>query len=278
MIHKMSTKSIRRLAIVLPIVLIVLMPISVHSAAHIVAIKKLQTLISSATVPTVEETAEEEAITIDEFLLDDIVVEPLTVSPVPWNTKLSSRFGIRQERSTGQRTFHAGLDFIAPLGTPVLAVRAGIVEKVARNRQRNNGFSGYGNAIVIYHEDEDLWSFYAHMHRIDVTPGERVNAGDMIGRIGATSNRLYRDMAIHLHFEIRKRDRNDKAPFPGIYRRNNLNPERWLATHGIKYNRRGFLEMPESFVPETGVETDRTLVASQVTSTMSSSQPNIAAK
>ena len=161
--------------------------------------------------------------------------------PLPERDRLSSSYGWRKSRRTGKRTFHAGLDFHAKKGTPVYAVRSGIVEKVLRNTRRKNGFSGYGNAVVIYHPDEDRWSFYAHLDKTTVKAGARVLAGQTIGHVGNTNNGRFPGMGVHLHFEARVRTKSGVSPFPGAYRKNNRNPKRWLARHGVKYNRRGRL-------------------------------------
>ncbi len=165
----------------------------------------------------------------------------VTRSPLPVNMRLSSHYGTRPGRRSGRPTFHAGIDFQAPRGTPVFAVRAGIVERVVYNRQRRNGFAGYGNAVVVYHEDEDIWTFYAHLDAVVVNEGDMMFAGAVLGRVGNTNNRRFRGMGVHLHFEVRQRAANGDSPFPGAYRRNNRNPERWLARHGVRFDRRGQL-------------------------------------
>lgn len=163
------------------------------------------------------------------------------VSPVPSSARLMSRYGMRRGRTTGRPTFHAGLDFYAPRGTEVVAARSGVVEIVASERSYNGTFSGYGNAVVIYHEDEDLWTFYAHLDESLVSPGMKVEAGEIIGRVGNTTNRRFVGMGVHLHFEVRERTHDGGAPFPGRYRINNINPETWLVEHGIQYDRTGLV-------------------------------------
>src|SRR5690606_35159802 len=122
---------------------------------------------------------------------------------LPAGHHAGSGFGYRPSLQTGRRTFHAGRDFIAARGTPVYAVRRGVVEAVAQERARNT-FSGYGNAIVLHHADDARWSFYAHLDEVLVEPGQEVAAGQLIGRVGNTSNRRFRGMGAHLHFEVRR--------------------------------------------------------------------------
>ncbi len=95
------------------------------------------------------------------------------------------------------------LDFAAPVGTPVLAARAGTVMQV------QDGFRGHGldyandggraNFIRILHEDGSM-ALYAHLDAggIDVRTGQRVDAGQRIGRSGNTGY----STAPHLHFAV----------------------------------------------------------------------------
>lgn len=88
---------------------------------------------------------------------------------------------------------HNGLDFACVLNTPVLAIADGVVAYV--------GFDpGYGNYIRIYHQKYSLCSFYAHLTDNQVTVGQIVGKGQLIGRSGNTGN----STGPHLHLEIRK--------------------------------------------------------------------------
>jgi murein DD-endopeptidase MepM/ murein hydrolase activator NlpD len=87
---------------------------------------------------------------------------------------------------------HTGLDFPAPSGTPVLAAGRGCVASAGYDS------GGYGNLVVIQHR-AGMTSWYAHLSRITVRPGECVVAGNRIGRVGATGHAT----GPHLHFELR---------------------------------------------------------------------------
>ncbi|WP_267245437.1 M23 family metallopeptidase [Streptomyces sp. PR69] len=89
--------------------------------------------------------------------------------------------------SSGQ---HTGLDFAAPTGTPVKAVHSGTVKSA--------GWSGsYGYRIVLELEDgTEVW--YAHLSSMTASAGQKVTAGETIGRVGATGNVT----GPHLHLEV----------------------------------------------------------------------------
>ena len=121
---------------------------------------------------------------------------PLTI-PAP----ITSLFGWRIHPITGDQRFHAGTDLGAPLGTPVLAAYPGSVE-VADN------MGGYGLTVVLNHNKSTQQTLYAHLSEIFVEPGEWVEQGTLIGRVGSTGN----STGPHLHFETRQ-----------------LTPEGWVA-------------------------------------------------
>jgi murein DD-endopeptidase MepM/ murein hydrolase activator NlpD len=88
-------------------------------------------------------------------------------------------------------TWHPGIDFPAPAGTPVAAARAGRVVSA--------GFAsdGYGDRVVLAHGQGER-TLYAHLSRVLVRRGEWVGAGAVIGRVGATGFAT----GPHLHFEL----------------------------------------------------------------------------
>jgi murein DD-endopeptidase MepM/ murein hydrolase activator NlpD len=89
--------------------------------------------------------------------------------------------------------FHTGIDFPAPLGTPVSAAGAGCVTFAGVN-------DGYGMLVVIAH-GAGMESWYAHLSRIDVPRGACLTAGARVGAVGATGHAT----GPHLHFEVRVR-------------------------------------------------------------------------
>lgn len=156
--------------------------------------------------------------------------------PVRPTSRLTSGFGMRPGRRSGRPTFHAGIDLRAQLGDPVYAVAPGTVRVVGSDAQRGPGVrtNGYGHVIGLEHAADGFWSVYAHLSQVLVREGQRVEAGALIGRAGATSNGKFRGMGTHLHFEIREPRTPARPPFPGPYRRFNVDPETWLRERGIE--------------------------------------------
>lgn len=106
-------------------------------------------------------------------------------------TRMSSGYGIRVHPITKDKRAHKGIDYAAPTGTPVRTVGDGVVEFAGTQR-------GYGNVIEIKHRS-DMTTVFAHLSRIDVQKGQKVEQGDKIGAVGSTGF----STGPHLHFEFR---------------------------------------------------------------------------
>ncbi len=106
--------------------------------------------------------------------------------------RVSSGYGMRRHPIQGYNKMHKGIDFAASTGTPIYAAGDGTVQRAGR-------FSGYGNYIRIRHNGQ-ISTAYAHMSRIskDVTVGQRVRQGQVIGYVGTTGN----STGPHLHYEV----------------------------------------------------------------------------
>lgn len=106
---------------------------------------------------------------------------------------LRSGFGMRRHPVLGYTRLHAGVDYAAPRGTPILAAGNGVVEKAGRT-------SGYGNFTLIKHTN-GYETAYAHQNGFakGIVPGARVRQGQIIGYVGSTGL----STGPHLHFEIR---------------------------------------------------------------------------
>lgn len=114
-------------------------------------------------------------------------VMPINIS----DYTMSSGYGYRIDPVYGGSAFHAGLDFAAPTGTPVYATADGEVNVAERS-------GGYGNKIDISHGFNYI-TRYAHLSKIDVSPGQKVKRGDKIGEVGSTG----KSTGPHLHYEVR---------------------------------------------------------------------------
>lgn len=110
---------------------------------------------------------------------------------LPAHGTLTSKFGMRIHPISGVPKLHAGIDVAAPTGTPIIAAGSGTVTAA-------HYMSGFGNAVFIYHPQHNLTSVYAHMSRIDVSAGQKVEVGQTIGAIGNTG----KSTGPHLHFEV----------------------------------------------------------------------------
>lgn len=113
----------------------------------------------------------------------------LSTFPVPGAE--SSGYGWRDDPKTKRRRFHSGADIRADRGTPVYASGAGVVVFAARK-------GGYGRCIIIDHGG-GLTTRYAHLASFQISEGDVVDAGQLIGEVGSSG----RTTGPHLHFEVR---------------------------------------------------------------------------
>jgi murein DD-endopeptidase MepM/ murein hydrolase activator NlpD len=109
----------------------------------------------------------------------------------PVNGRILSRFGEREDPFSGEGAIHTGVDISADMGTPVHAAADGIVFHAQYD-------SGYGRTVVIDHGN-GMQSWYAHLSRFEVVPGQEIRRGEVLGFSGASG----RVTSPHLHFEVR---------------------------------------------------------------------------
>ena len=109
----------------------------------------------------------------------------------PVNGGVSSGFGYRVHPIYGTRRLHAGLDISGGSGTPIAAGKSGTVLSAGWR-------GGYGNAVVISHGG-GITTLYAHQSRMNVSSGQQVGRGDIVGWVGSTGA----STGPHLHFEVR---------------------------------------------------------------------------
>ncbi len=112
---------------------------------------------------------------------------PVTSSVV----KVNSVYGYRRDPFTRRAKFHSGVDLKARRGDPVGASHPGVVEFAGWHR-------GYGNLVIVNHGG-GITTYYAHLSAFEVSEGDRVDRGTIIGRAGSTG----RATSPHLHYELR---------------------------------------------------------------------------
>ena len=112
-------------------------------------------------------------------------------SPVEFS-RINSGFSMRYHPILKTWTRHLGVDYGAPIGTPVRSVGDGEVEFAGIK-------NGYGNVVVIRHNN-DQETVYAHLSRIDVTEGQTIAQGRIVGAVGMTGWAT----GPHLHFEFKQ--------------------------------------------------------------------------
>ncbi|MEQ8581609.1 MAG: peptidoglycan DD-metalloendopeptidase family protein [Marinoscillum sp.] len=136
-------------------------------------------------------TLEEEVGMVGVSLIEKPSIFPLRVKNE--KVKVTSNFGYRTDPFDKAKKFHQGMDISAAEGTPVIATADGKVTLVS------NLPGGYGQHIVIEH-DEDYRTKYAQLSSIEVSEGEMVSRGQLIGKVGSSG----RSTAPHLHYEVYK--------------------------------------------------------------------------
>ncbi len=144
------------------------------------------------------------------------------VSPPPPSTPVSSVVApvdARVSQVYGNRSggytlgYHTGVDYAAPHGAAVKAVKAGTVVL-------SDPASAYGINVLIRHDD-GKYTLYAHLSAKLVSHGQRVAAGQLIGRVGNTGTN---SSGPHLHFEVRLSPKFGAGNF--------LDPLTWLRSQG----------------------------------------------
>lgn len=126
--------------------------------------------------------------------------------------KMASGYGMRIDPIYGSRRFHAGMDFDAPIGTPVYATAQGTVTYAAWKQ-------GYGNCIEINH-GFGYETLFGHLSASEVRVGQVVKRGEQIGKVGNTG----KSTGPHLHYEVHVDGKPDN---PANYYFMDLTPEEY---------------------------------------------------
>ena len=123
--------------------------------------------------------------------LDAIVARVPLRLPLNGSLEVTSTFGPRLDPFLGRPAMHTGIDLHEETGDAVTATADGTVTLAGPD-------GGYGNMVEIDHGG-GLATRYAHLSAVEVSVGQRVDAGAMVGRVGSTG----RATGPHLHYETR---------------------------------------------------------------------------
>ncbi|MGJ8659077.1 M23 family metallopeptidase [Cellulophaga fucicola] len=145
-----------------------------------------QMVIQSKSLDEITKLAEEK----EKFLEAIPAIQPISNEDL---TRMASGYGWRSDPFTKVRKMHWGMDFTSPRGTPIYASGNGKVTRADASS------TGYGKHVRIDHGYGYL-TLYAHMSKYNVTQGQTVKRGDLIGFVGSTG----RSEAPHLHYEVWK--------------------------------------------------------------------------
>jgi len=111
--------------------------------------------------------------------------------PVTGEIDETSPFGVRMDPFVHEAAMHTGIDFRGEIGEPIHATAAGTVSIASVQ-------GGYGKMVEIDHGN-GLATRYGHLSEIDVSVGDQVRIGEVIGKLGSTG----RSTGPHVHYETR---------------------------------------------------------------------------
>lgn len=148
---------------------------------------KRQLAIQSKSLDEVEDLASKR----EDMMASVPAIKPIRSDHIQKNIGSLSGFGMRMHPVFKRRKMHTGIDFTCPLGTPIHASGDGKITAIEYPK------SGYGTHVIIDH-GFGYRSLYAHMSAVDVTLGQKVKRGQVIGKVGSTGT----STAPHLHYEV----------------------------------------------------------------------------
>ena len=169
---------------------------------------------------------------------------------LPQNTPVSegfvgSGYGMRTDPFSGQLAMHAGVDFAAPIGTPIYAAAGGVVASAEQHPV-------FGNMVELDH-GSDLSTLYAHASRLHVKPGDIVKKGQKIAEVGSTG----RSTGPHLHFEVHVKgqpqnpsrflaQQREGSPFGIVEAKSKSKPKAAAAAPQAKVDLQGLVQAAEA--------------------------------
>lgn len=155
------------------------------------------------------------------FTSEDVMVYPVAASAY----RMTSYFGYRSNPFGGGGSFHAGDDFAAPRNTPIYAIAEGTVTYTGK------GIEGRSNNLIIVEHNIDghiYESWYIHMYDdgILVKAGDKVTAGQVIGKVGSNGNSTGPHVHLEIHDPALANESDDKQEL--------LDPLEFLAAHNAQ--------------------------------------------
>lgn len=129
----------------------------------------------------------------EKMILSVPAIQPVAVNE---DTRITSYYGYRRDPFLRTQRYHQGMDFAGPKGIPVYATGNGRVVSASHS------FFGYGNVVLVDHGFGYL-TRYAHLNSIEVSNGDTVSRGQVIGTLGNSG----RSTGPHLHYEVIYRNR-----------------------------------------------------------------------
>lgn len=128
---------------------------------------------------------------IDELAtLQEAVARVPLSSPLTVSRRFTSGFGVRRDPISGRKANHFGIDFAAAWASPVTATASGVVRFAGTK-------SGWGRVVEVDHGN-GFMTRYAHLNRITVSAGQKVELHDKVGELGSSG----KSTGPHVHYEV----------------------------------------------------------------------------
>lgn len=154
--------------------------------------RSFATRIHQLELATLNVKAHSEQVSEQMQVLQEFRLASPTGYPLPYQAMMTSAPGFRMDPFTGRSSWHAGTDYGAYPGTPILATGDGYVVRADWDEE-------FGNVVEISHPGVNMVTRYAHAQDVYVKIGERVAKGQAIASVGSTG----RSTGPHLHYEVR---------------------------------------------------------------------------
>lgn len=154
--------------------------------------RSFTTRLHQLELATLNIKAHSEQVTDQLQVLKQFQLASPTGYPLPYLAVVTSEPGYRVDPFTGRSSWHAGTDYSAYPGTPILAAGDGYVIRADWDDE-------FGNIVEISHPGVNMVTRYAHAQALYVKSGQRVAKGDAIASVGSTG----RSTGPHLHYEVR---------------------------------------------------------------------------